>query len=340
MALTGRYGRQIRRGKKPTSYRGRRWTAPGSLSANINPTDELGTSRTAPECFPLAFQDARAIGCMARDLMQPNLRTTIALLGVLLGCCTLRDAQVAPDAPATIVDGSDDGPIPISHRVLFVGNSYTYVNDLPAVVQALAAATPGYAFEVESVTPGGARLADHWSTTGARTLIESGNFDVVVLQGQSLEPLMQTENFDEHATLLADATHAATARGVWFATWARRAGDPVYANLGLVDPESMTTNLELRYEAAAALHEDAVARVGAAWQLALTTLPEVVLHSDDGSHPTAAGTLLAACVMFQSITGTAPRLPSAPPLGIPTTTAEALCALATSPISQGTAIPR
>ena len=233
-------------------------------------------------------------------------------------------AGASTDGGASGAAGADDGAPPL--RVLFVGNSYTYVNDLPAVVRALGAATPGSAVDVESITLGGATLANHWDGTGARERIAMGGLDVVVLQGQSLEAL-DAESIVGQGRLFSDAVAAADARAVWFSTWAYRAGDPVFAQTGLT-PATMTQRIEQGYALAAAPNGDLVARVGAAWLLALAELPEVVLHADDGSHPAPAGTLLAACVILQAVTGVTPVVPDPPPLDVPLETARALCALA------------
>jgi hypothetical protein len=220
--------------------------------------------------------------------------------------------------------GVDAGP---TRRVLFVGNSYTYYNDLPEVVRQLGAVTPGGAVEVESITPGGATLGDHWMTTGARDAIEMGGHDVVVLQAQSLE-WMNAKSFFGYGMLLSDAVETAGGRTLWYATWARREGDPVYTDFGLMNPEYMTRRIEQVYELYATMFGDDVARVGAAWQIALTEMPELVLHEPDGSHPLAAGTFLAACVIVQALTGETPGVPDPPPLGLPPELARALCAIA------------
>lgn len=224
------------------------------------------------------------------------------------------DAAVAPDVAL------------VPRRVLFVGNSYTEQNNLPAVVRALGTAN-GTSLTVESITPGGARFADHWLTTGARARIETGNFDAVVLQGQSLEPIFEADGFVGYGSALGEAVRDAGAAAVWFATWARREGDPIYAQWAMSTPASMTSTLDWRYEMMVE-EDDGVARVGAAWQLARAALPAVALHADDGSHPSAAGTLLAGCVILQAITRQPPRLPDPPPLGVPPDTAAALCAIA------------
>jgi hypothetical protein len=239
--------------------------------------------------------------------------------GGLVSDATASDAITVGDAP---IDG-DEQPPREPLRVLFVGNSYTAVNDLPEVVRALGAATPQAAVQVESIAPGGARLSDHWASADVRPRIASGNLDAVVLQGQSLEPLSTIDDFDYHAYLFSGALVATATRAVWFATWARRDADAIYGS-----PAQMTRAIETRYEMAAKHNGDAVARVGAAWQLALAELPGVALHADDGSHPSAAGTLLSSCVILQALTGQTPRLPDPPPLGIERDTASALCGIA------------
>jgi hypothetical protein len=231
----------------------------------------------------------------------------------------------APDAAAD--GGTDPGPDagePI--RVLFVGNSYTDYNDLPSVVRALGAAN-GAPIESESILLNGGQLADHWLMTGARERVQAGGLDAVVMQGQSVEPILDAKSFYGYATEFANAIDASGAEGVWYATWARRAGDTFYADTGYT-PESMTTGLENGYEFAARMHGDPVARVGAAFQIALAEIPGVELYMIDGSHPSPAGTLLAACVITQAITGEAPAVPDPAPLEIPVALATELCAIA------------
>lgn len=240
------------------------------------------------------------------------------------------DSTETPAEPGPSVlaeDATAPAPAPRARRVLFVGNSYTSFNGLPQVVRALGEATAGSAVDVESVLVDGATLAQHWTSTGARARVEGGHFDTVVLQGQSVEPIGMSESFHHHGDLFTAAVKASGARGVWFATWARRAGDPLYTTSSLT-PDSMTKELEYRYAMVARPNEDGVARVGAAWKLAQTELPDVGLFAPDGSHPSAAGSLLSACVILQAITGQAPRVPHPPPLGLGEDTAKALCALA------------
>ncbi len=234
------------------------------------------------------------------------------------------DAAVDGAVDGAVDAGGDDAGSPTPRRVLFVGNSYTYFNDLPRVVASIAEAS-GAPLVVESITEGGATLGSHWSATGARERIEAGGLDAVVMQGQSLEATGGGGEFLAVAELFAGAIDGAGAEGVWFATWARREGDPF---LGPGGPAEMARQIQDNYARAARTADDRLARVGAAWELARLELPAVTLHTADGSHPTAEGSLLAACVIARSITGSDPVLPDPVPLGVADDTARALCALA------------
>lgn len=237
------------------------------------------------------------------------------------------DAPLASDAGAD--DAAEDAPGPDAAaplRVLFLGNSLTYVNDLPSVVQALGAATPGAAVEVDEVVMGSATLIGLWSGTDAPDRVAHGGFAALVLQGQSAETFVDPSGFAAGAMLFGDAARDAGALPVWFATWALGAEDPTSTSLGA--PSDTTRRIEDAYATAASTNGGVVARVGAAWQLAAVEVPGVALHGGDGLHPTPAGTLLAACVILETLTGQTPRVPDPPPLGIARETAEALCALA------------
>src|SRR5436190_1748641 len=82
--------------------------------------------------------------------------------------------------------GAQGDPQPI--RVLFIGNSYTYVNDLPRMVAALAQAGKQRPLVHERETPGGYSFEKHWMDGRAVAKITGAKWDHVVLQEQSLRP--------------------------------------------------------------------------------------------------------------------------------------------------------
>lgn len=218
-----------------------------------------------------------------------TLATLLALL--VLGASWL----LAMPAIGAQDQGRKDAKRPV--RVLFVGNSYTSANDLPAIVRALgAAAKQKVDFEVEAVTPGGFTLEAHLAAEGKdspRAKLASGSYDFVVLQEQSLRPILEPAKMLDAARAFATPVAAAKATPVWYCTWAR-----------LAKPETQA-EIDKAYAACLDATGGRLAPVGAAWRRVLTAKDEkerVVLHAADGSHPDAAGSYLAGLVLYGTIT--------------------------------------
>ena len=179
-------------------------------------------------------------------------------------------------------------------RVLFVGNSLTATNDLPAAVAAIAARIGDRPIEVRSVTPGGVDLHDQWEQTGARDALEAERWDVVVLQqGPSALPESQV-HLRLWAQRWADAIRARGARPAVLQVWpeAERA-------------EALPAVIR-SYAAAATAARATLLPAGAAWREAWRRSPRLPLYGTDGFHPSPLGTALAAIVVHAGITGLPP----------------------------------
>ena len=85
-------------------------------------------------------------------------------------------------------------------RILFIGNSFTAQNDLPGLIASVADQS-GHHVEHQLVSHGGASLRRHWNGGEAKRLIESGKFDVVVLQEQSTLPIKNRSRMHENVRL-------------------------------------------------------------------------------------------------------------------------------------------
>ena len=82
--------------------------------------------------------------------------------------------------PQAILWGAD--PL----RVLFIGNSLTYLNNMPEIFAQLARAqAPGRQVEVGMATVPGESLISIWERSNAREVLRSSKWDFVVLQEQS-----------------------------------------------------------------------------------------------------------------------------------------------------------
>jgi hypothetical protein len=170
-------------------------------------------------------------------------------------------------------------------NALFIGNSFTARNDLPGLIAQLAAAR-GKSLRHRLISAGGASLRTHWNAGEARKAIAEGSYDVVVLQEQSTLPVKNAARMHENVRLFDEAIQAAGAKTVLYMTWARQHA-----------PESQQAITEAYTRIGRELGATVVP-VGAAWQSLLRKHDQPVLHDRDGSHPTLAGSYLAACVFL------------------------------------------
>jgi len=197
-------------------------------------------------------------------------------------------------------------------RVLFIGNSYTGVNKLPEVFLEVVKSSGRPAPVVKSSTPGGRTLKQHLAIAGSMKLVDEGNWDVVVLQGQSQEPaIAETDEtvrkeFQESAAELCRRVRAKSPKVkiCFYETWARHAdywkaakkGPDVGAN-----PKEMQTRLRKWYGVVAQDNGATLVPCGDAWELNYASSAPVRLHTSDHSHPEFVGTYLNALIFFGKI---------------------------------------
>lgn len=189
-------------------------------------------------------------------------------------------------------------------RVLFIGNSYTYYNNMPELVAQLS----GGMIETRMVVRGGASLQQSWDLGQAPAAIREGKWDWVVIQEQSLlggmridgtEQVNEPDFFFDNVRMYDAEIRKVKAKTMLYLTWARRAA-----------PEQQAF-LTHAYTTIAQELGLTVAPVGVAWQRAREKEPSLILHAADGSHPSPLGSYLAACVFVKTILG--PQAPSTLP---------------------------
>jgi len=183
--------------------------------------------------------------------------------------------------------------------ILFIGNSLTYSNDLPGMVQGLAASA-GISLPAAQVAYGGYSLADHLARGDAPRAVASGGWRVVILQqGPSGQPDSRVELRRETAAF-DRLIRAAGARTALFSVWADSNGPSTF------------DEIEESYALAAADVNALYFPVNEAWSLAFQRNRALPLYSVDGFHPSQEGSYLAALVIASAITGVAPaRMPAA-----------------------------
>jgi len=185
-------------------------------------------------------------------------------------------------------------------RILFIGNSYTFTNDMPGIFANLAKAG-GHLVEVQVEASGGWGLTDHVASADTLTALQSRKWDYVIIQERSQNPAVpysRTNFMYPAARSLVAQTRANGARPIFFVTWGYRDGSP---DIGLSNYVSMQAAVDQGYLAIAQELNVTLAPVGDAWYNALKASSPPELWQEDGSHPTVIGSYLAANVFYATI---------------------------------------
>ena len=212
----------------------------------------------------------------------------VVAAAVVASCSSSSPAAPSPTDTSPRTSGG-----PADRRVLFIGNSLTQANDLPAMVETLSrqAGTP---ISTASVAFGGFSLEDHWNQGTARRRIAEGVWSIVVLQqGPSSLPENQV-NLRDWTARFDTAIRASGARTALYMVW------PESNRLEAFDAVSQS------YARAAEGVGGMLFPAGEAWRAAWRRDPGVPLYGPDGFHPTPTGTYLAALVIVQQISGRSP----------------------------------
>jgi hypothetical protein len=193
-------------------------------------------------------------------------------------------------------------------RVLFIGNSYIYTNNLPQVLKDVALSN-GDDVIFDNSTPGGHTFQQHSTNATTLSKIAQGNWDYIILQEQSQRPAfpisqVQTEVFPYAAYLdsLAKAQNPC-ATVMYYMTWGRKNGDA--SNCQFFPPlctyAGMDSLLRLRYQMMADDNSSEISPVGPVWNYIRTNFPSIELYSADESHPNATGTYAGALSFYSAI---------------------------------------
>ena len=193
-------------------------------------------------------------------------------------------------------------------NVLFLGNSYTYYNQLPQLLNNIATSL-GDSVYYDSNTPGGYTFQGHSTNATSLSKIAFGNWDYVILQEQSqipsFPPSQVAADCYPYASILVDSILSSNpcAEPVFFMTWGRENGDQ--SNCANYPPlctyDGMQARLRESYLQLSIDNNCTVSPVGAAWKYVRDQYPSIGLYTTDGSHPSIYGSYLAACVHYATI---------------------------------------
>jgi hypothetical protein len=193
--------------------------------------------------------------------------------------------------------------------ILFIGNSYTYSNNLPLMVYNLGL-NNGDSITYDSSTPGGHQFNQHVTNPITLGKINSRNWDAVILQEQSQLPALPEEiagfqysppHADSLNTLIKE--NDSCTQVVFFMTWGRKYGDASFCEEVPAVCTYLGMQQELRNTYLAMAEENAaiVAPVGIGFKNVIADDPAIELYVGDGSHPNLNGSYLSACIIYSSI---------------------------------------
>ncbi|MDP4185442.1 MAG: PKD domain-containing protein [Bacteroidota bacterium] len=197
---------------------------------------------------------------------------------------------------------------PDTLKILFIGNSYTFTNDMPALLRK-AALSRGIHIKTGQHAKGGWTFANHWNSEFTKEMIKKGGWDYIVLQEYSQNPALPYEKFKN--TVLSYSgkleqlckEYNPDAEIVFYMTWGRKNGDlkNCPANPQVCTYLGMDGLIRQRYMMMAE-NKALVSPVGAVWRFLRKTHPKIELYIADGSHPSLAGSYASALSFFTVVT--------------------------------------
>lgn len=174
-------------------------------------------------------------------------------------------------------------------RILYVGNSLTYTNDLPILVKELGI-REGLTIEYTELLFPNYSLEDHWNDGKVQKEIQKGTYDFVVAQqGPSALPESQVLLLD-YTTRLADQCRKANSKLALYMVWPS------------ADRSFDLDNVILSYTNAAKSTQSLICPAGLAWKNAWNIDSALPLYSPDDFHPSLTGSVLAAITIYATLT--------------------------------------
>jgi len=194
-------------------------------------------------------------------------------------------------------------------KILFIGTSYPFYNDMPYMLEQLindSKQSPIRA-NIKSVTKGGASIETHWKDgLASRAITDGTQWHYVVLQNQSnwaMYPL-DTKSGYIYGRKFADQIAKIGAVPVIFATWPKELNSAHYNNNQYLKNFGHSyKSLNYHAKELARRIDAQVVPVNDYWVKTLQDYANITLYDNDGSHPAPAGTYLAALAFYKFFTG-------------------------------------
>lgn len=201
------------------------------------------------------------------------------------------------------------------YSILFIGNSMTYYHDMPTAIFEKMAASAGFDVTVRSVTAGGRFLWEHLSlddeparaAKAALAADKAGVYDFVVLQEGMPDLYTRTESFYGAVRTLAGRIRTLGAKPVLYARMGNKRGNPELDDPACTYEHVYQTIVEAHETISQELDIPVAWAVRAAYEMNEGPLP-FDLYDPDRSHPSYAGSYVAALCVFTALFGADPTM--------------------------------
>ena len=197
---------------------------------------------------------------------------------------------VACGFPTESNGGQDPVPDPSATvRILFIGNSLTYYNQMPAMVKALADSLGITGVQTAEVAKPDYALEDHWNDGQAKRVIEKGGWHWVVMQQGPSAVLANRANLRAWVQTFAPLIRAKGGEPALYQPW------PQLVNFSDFDASAES------YRLAAEDVNGRLLAAGNAWRAAWADDPTLPLYDPDGLHPSIPGSYSVALTVVGGI---------------------------------------
>jgi hypothetical protein len=200
-------------------------------------------------------------------------------------------------------------PVVLSQKqptnVLFIGNSYTHMNNLYKIYQNLAN-SKGKNVTADTLAVSGSSLQGHTLRANTYKKMKAKNWDYVFIQGYSRELSRDSATIEQqtvpYAKQLIDSikTYNPCARIYYYMTWGYADGfkDSIPDDTYLAMQERIQRGYLQLSESTGGYP---IAPVGMVWKNVREAYPELNLYAPDNAHPSIFGSYVAACTFYTAI---------------------------------------
>lgn len=231
------------------------------------------------------------------------LITIIVLLAMTSGCSAASKGDTMDFETKLDLKKPDPvaGDFP---SILFVGNSHTFVNELPDIFMRIADSM-GHDTDIYSLTEGYYTLTDYADTKdelGAEldAALTGMDWDFVVLQENTNDAFAAADQgMLKAAQTLDEKIKAAGGQTALLMTWAPKEG--LSNGSFSLSKEEVQTTLANNYIKVADELGSLLIPAGVAFMACNAKYPDIELWDEDGSHPSIEGSYLAALTAFAVI---------------------------------------